>query len=76
MWRARFWKDAAERAAKSAAQALVIYLVGDAPVFDAWHVNWRAAAGIAGGAALLSVLTSVISSRIGDPESASLVETK
>lgn len=73
MWTARFWKDAAERAAKSAAQALVIYLAGDLPVFDAWHADWAAAGGVAGAAALLSLLTSIISSKVGDSSSASLV---
>lgn len=71
MWAARFWKDAAERAAKSAAQALVIYL--GAGVFSIWGTDWKAAGGIAGSAALLSVLTSLLSSKVGDSTSASLV---
>lgn len=72
MWTAKFWKDAAERAAKSAAQAALLYFGGD-QVFDAWHANWGGAGALAVGAALLSVLTSVVSSRVGDSSSASMV---
>lgn len=67
-----FWKSAAERAAKSAAQAAVLYFGAD-QVFDAWHANWGAAGGIASGAVVLSVLSSIISSKVGDSSSPSLV---
>lgn len=68
----RFWVDAGERAAKSAAQALLLLWGGD-EVFSAWHADWRTAAGIAASAAVLSVLTSVGSARLaGDPASPSL----
>lgn len=67
-----FWRAAAERAAKSAAQGLVLYLGGD-QVFDAWHANWGAAGSIALGAAVLSLLTSIISSKVGDSSSPSLI---
>jgi len=72
MWTAKFWKDAAERAVKSAAQGLVLYLTGG-QVFDAWRTNWAAAGSIAGSAALLSLLSSIISSFVGNSTSASLV---
>jgi hypothetical protein len=68
----KFWTETLERAAKSAAQGLLVYLGGD-QVFDAWHANWGAAGSIALGAAALSVLTSVVSSRVGDSSSPSLV---
>ena len=72
MWTARFWKDASERALKSAAQAVLLYVGGD-QVLNAWTVDWPQAGAIAGGAALLSVLTSIVSSKVGDSSSASLV---
>ena len=72
MFTARFWKQAAERAAKSAAQGLIVYWGGD-QVFNAWSADWPAAGGIALGAAVLSVLTSVVSAPAGEPDSPSLV---
>ncbi len=72
MFTAKFWKDAAERAAKSAAQGVLIY-VGGSEVFNAWSANWSATVGVAIGAAILSVLTSLASSSVGDSTSASLV---
>lgn len=72
MFTGKFWKAAAERAAKSSAQALLILWGGDA-VFSAWDADWPAAAGVAAGAAVLSVLTSVVSAAGGDPDSPSLV---
>lgn len=74
MWTTKFWKDAAERAVKSAAQAVVLYFGGQA--LDAWHANWAAAGAIAGGAAVLSLLTSLVSAKVGDSTSASLVDTR
>lgn len=73
MWTAAFWKDAAERAVKTAAQALLsLWLVGDV-IFDLFSVDWGAAAGVALGAAVISVLTSVVSAPAGDKGTASLV---
>lgn len=72
MWTVRFWKDAVERAIKSAAQAAVLYFGGG--LVDAWHANWSAAGSIAAAAAVLSVLTSLGSSFTGDPASASAVD--
>lgn len=71
MWTAKFWKATGERAVKSVAQAALIYF--GAGALDVWHTNWAAAAGIALSAGLLSVLTSVVSSRVGDSSSPSLV---
>lgn len=56
-----FWKDAAERAIKTIAQTLLaLWLVGDV-AFNALSVDWTEALGIAVGAAILSVLTSIVS---------------
>lgn len=68
----RFWKRAAERATKTAAQAALLALGGD--VINAWHVDWATIAGVGLGGAVLSLLTSLGSSRKGDHESPSLVE--
>jgi hypothetical protein len=69
-----FWTQALERAAKSAAQALVGMWTLDR--FDVLHADWPLAAGIAGGAAVLSLLTSVISAPVSPQHSPSLVATE
>ncbi|WP_236732129.1 holin [Mycolicibacterium peregrinum] len=70
IWSLTFWKDAAERALKSAAQAATLALGGD--VFNAWTVDWKTAAGIALGGAGLSLLTSIGSAGIANKGTASL----
>lgn len=72
MWTVKFWKAAAERAVKSAAQALVLLWAADGG-FNILDVNYPEAFGLSGGAAMLSLLTSVISSAVGDSSSPSLV---
>ncbi len=67
-----FWKQAAERSAKSAAQALLLLWFGDG-VFNLFAVDPKEAAGIAAGAAVLSALTSIVSSKPGEPGDPSLV---
>ncbi|MBU8821060.1 holin [Mycolicibacterium goodii] len=57
MWTLKFWKDATERAVKSAAQAAILALGGEA--FNAWTVDWPTVGGIALGGAALSLLTSL-----------------
>jgi hypothetical protein len=69
-----FWKQTGERAAKSAAQALIGLWALDG-VFNILTVNWPLAGGVAAGAAALSVLTSVVSAGAGQPDSPSLVST-
>ncbi len=73
MFKIVFWKQAAERAAKSAAQALLGLWVGDT-AFNAWNADWTLAGGVAAGAVVLSVLTSLASTAVGDRDSASLVK--
>ena len=70
MFTRKFWTDALERAIKSAAQGALT-----AGVFDQAGVigtDWVGVASIAGGMALASVLTSLVSSQVGDPDSASI----
>jgi len=69
---AMFWKDAAERAVATAAQALVAVLGVDG--LDWLQIDGRGIAATAAGAAVLSVLKSLVASRVNDPDSASLVD--
>lgn len=57
-----FWVDAAERAVKTFAQALVALLAVGTPIFE---VQWGEALGIAATSAVISVLTSVASVKVG-----------
>ncbi|MDG4862262.1 holin [Streptomyces sp. T-3] len=57
MWTAAFWKDTAERAIRTFAQALAAVLTAGATnLFD---VDWVAALSTAGLATLLAVLTAI-----------------
>lgn len=68
----RAWMlEAADRALKSAAQAVI--LLWSATKIDAFTLDWKVAAGAALGAASLSVLTSVVSMPFGDPGNASFL---
>ena len=73
----RFIMDLGERAAKTAAQAEVLYLgldVGSKAVMTGfWGIDWKLAAGYALGGALASVVTSIASQPLGDPFSASVL---
>ncbi len=72
MWTAKFWKETAERAIKSAAQAAVGLFVGDV-AFDIWQMDLKKSAGVVLAAALLSVLTSIATAGVGAPNSPSAV---
>ena len=73
MGTSKFWNDAAERALKTFVQALIVALLGGQQAFNVFTVDWKGAIGIALGAAVVSLLTSIGSSFKGDPTSASLV---
>lgn len=71
MWTRNFWWQTGERAVKSAAQALIgLWTLEEV---DVLHADWLLAAGVAGGAALLSVLTSIVTAGIGEPGDPSAV---
>lgn len=74
-----FAKDAAERAVKTAAQAIGAYLIPDVidGQLDFFAVNWSQAGSFALGAAALSLLFSLGSKNAaGNPDSASLIRLK
>jgi hypothetical protein len=67
-----FWVQVGERAVGAAAAALLsLWAVGDG--FNLLHVNWNAALGVAGGAALASVLKSLLAANVGPADTPSLV---
>ncbi len=71
MWTKHFWLEAGERAVKSAAQSLLGLWALDG--FNVLHADLALAGGVAGGAAVLSVLTSVVTAGIGKPGDPSLI---
>jgi hypothetical protein len=75
MFTTKFWKEAGERAVKSAAQAVLGLAVLDGG-FNALEFDWSLAGGFALGGAVLSILTSLVTSGIGQPNSPSAVTTE
>lgn len=71
MFSSTFWRQAAERAVKSAAQALLGLWALDG--FNILTADFALAGGVAAGAAVLSLLTSIASAGVGEPESPSAV---
>lgn len=67
-----FWLNTAERAIKTFAQALLLVFVGDS-AYNVISVNWPESLGLAATGALISVLTSLVSSTVGPKDSPSLV---
>lgn len=71
MFTATFWKQAAERGFKSAAQGLLGLWTLDG--FNILHADFPLAGGVAGGAFVLSVLTSIVTAGVGEKDSPSAV---
>jgi len=69
----QFWTDALERAVRTFAQALVAMLVVGFVFTDV--AAWGEALLASAVAALISLLTSVAASGVGDPSSPSLLPT-
>ena len=70
-WTKAFWKDTTERAVKTAAQtAMASFGVGTGLL----DVDWAASASVVGAATVFSILSSIVSSGVGDPTNASLLE--
>lgn len=75
-----FWRHTLERAFKSFAQGCIVGLgiagVGDAvgnDYLDAFTVDWGVALGVGLGMAILSVLTSIVSTPFGPADDPSVV---
>jgi hypothetical protein len=64
MFTAAFWRATAERAVKTFAQTLVALL--SAGAFNVLKAEWQESLGVAAGAAVLSVLTSIASAGVGN----------
>ena len=71
MWTLVFWRQTAERAIKTAAQAALAFFIVGQTVFA--EVDWSVVAGGTAVAAIASVLTSLASAPFGPAESPSLV---
>lgn len=67
-----FVVDAAERAIKTFAQTLLAFFGAD--VFDVFEADWGNALSIALGAVVLSVLTSLLSLKLGHSGTASATD--
>jgi Putative lactococcus lactis phage r1t holin len=72
MFTRQFWMLTAERAVKTFAQALAAVLVASGA--GLLSADWKAALSTAGMATVVSVLTSVASSRFGPNDSPSVVD--
>lgn len=71
MYNRRFWLDASERAVRAGAFAAAAAIA--TPATLAQDINWLVVGGTAGTAALLSLLTSIGASRVGDRGTAALL---
>lgn len=71
MFTKRFLRETVERAAKSAAGAVLLVL--GAGQVNALAVDWATVGGFAGGAAVISACMSVASAKVGPSDSASVV---
>jgi hypothetical protein len=67
-----FWGQAAERALKTAGQAYLLAIAGDATNVLQLHVK-EALSAIVGGA-VLSLVTSIATAGVGQPDSPSVVK--
>jgi hypothetical protein len=68
----KFWADTAERSIKTLAQSLLALTVVGEGVFNILTVNWQQALGVAVGAGVISILTSIVSATLTSSDSASL----
>jgi hypothetical protein len=71
MFEIDFWKDAGERAIRTAAQSIIALLTGS--VTGILDVDWTQTLSISALAAFLSVLMSLVATKTGDDESASFL---
>lgn len=67
-----FWRQAVERAVKTAAQAALLTIPAD--VANVLHTGPGVILGALGGGALVSLLTSIATAPVGEPDSPSAVQ--
>lgn len=73
MFQLSFWKDAAERALKTAAQALLLAFGATTGPVNLYEWDWAVGGGAAAAGAVISLLTSIASAPFGNRGDASLV---
>jgi hypothetical protein len=66
-----FWRQTIERAVKTAAQAIGLVLVGDGA--NVLTLDWQLVGGSALTGAVLSIVTSIATAPVGEPDSPSAV---
>jgi hypothetical protein len=71
MWTVSYWKQLIEDAVVGASTALIA-LLGDGA--NLWAVDWKAAVGIGGGAALVAFLKGLTAKNVGTPGTTSYVK--
>ena len=71
MFSLNFWRQAVERAVKTAAQTLAVVFTADQ--ISLVTADWKAIGAMVGTAALLSILTSIATSGLGESDSPSAV---
>ena len=69
----KFWRGAIERAVKTFAQSLIAVITA-VQGFSLYEADWPAMVATAGSATLLSLLSSIASSQIGESDSASAIK--
>ncbi len=75
MFSLAFWRDALERAIKTAAQAPLLALgLSDTGPVNAFELDWRLGAGFAAGGFTISILSSVASAPLGRSGTASVLD--
>jgi hypothetical protein len=67
-----FWRQAFERAIKTAGQAVAGLMLADQP-FDIAQANLTRGLGVAAGGALLSLITSIATAPVGQPDDPSAI---
>ena len=67
-----FWKDAAERAIRTAAQSLIALTATD--ISGVLEVDWVQSASVAALAALTSILMSIAATGVGNSQDASAIK--
>lgn len=75
MFTLTFWKAAIERALKSGAAAVLLF-IGAAQGFNLFDLDPLQAVGVFAGGAVISVLMSLASIPFGDPGTPSAVKTQ